>query len=36
MKYVEKIKMKKGQESSNELLEIDEIYVSGIGWKSKA
>ena len=36
MNYAEKIKMKRGKESSNELLEIDEIYVSGIGWKSKA
>lgn len=36
MKYAEKIKMIRGKENSNELLEIDEIYVSGIGWKSKA
>ena len=36
MKYAEKIKMIRGKENSNELLEIDEIYVSGIGWRSKA
>jgi len=36
MIYAEKIKMMRGKEKSNELLEIDEIYVSGIGWKSKA
>ena len=36
MKYAEKIKTTRGKENSNELLEIDEIYVSGIGWRSKA
>lgn len=36
MNYAEKIKMKQGKSDSNELTEIDEIYVSGFGWKSKA
>lgn len=36
MKYAEKIKMMRGKEKSNELMEIDEIYVTGIGWKAKA
>ncbi|MGN1338433.1 MAG: DUF3892 domain-containing protein [Candidatus Coprovivens sp.] len=36
MRYAEKIKMMRGKENSTELLEIDEIYVSGIGWKPKA
>lgn len=36
MQYAEKIKMKQGKSNSNELTEIDEIYVSGLGWKSKA
>lgn len=36
MLYAEKIKMINGKEKSNELLEIDEIYVSSIGWKKKS
>lgn len=36
MIYAERIKMMRGKEHSNDLLEIDEIYVSGIGWKPKA
>lgn len=36
MLYAEKIKMLKGKESSYNLLEIDEIYVSTIGWKKKS
>ena len=36
MIYAEKVKMMRGKEHSNELLEIDKIYVSGIGWKPKA
>lgn len=28
--------MLKGKENSNDLLEIDEIYVSSIGWKKKS
>lgn len=36
MRYAEKIKMMRGKENSTELLEIDKIYVSGIGWKPKA
>lgn len=36
MSYAEKIKMIKGKEKSYELLEIDEIYVTGIGWKKKS
>lgn len=36
MKYAEKIKMLKGKENSNDLLEIGEIFVSSIGWKKKS
>ena len=36
MKYAEKIRMLKGKENSTNLIEIDEIYVSSIGWQKKA
>ena len=36
MLYAEKIKMVKGKEETNNLLEIDEIYVSSIGWEKKS
>ena len=36
MFYAQKIKMKKGKDKSNDLLEIDEIFVGGFGWQKKA
>ena len=36
MFFAQKIKMQKGKENSNELLEIDEIFVGGFGWQKKA
>jgi len=31
-----KVKMIKGKDTSNDLLEIDEIFVDGFGWQKKA
>lgn len=36
MKYAEKIRMIWGKENSTNLMEIDEIYVSSIGWQKKS
>lgn len=36
MFFAEKIRMKIGKEKSNNLLEIDEIFVNGFGWQKKA
>ena len=36
MFYAQKIKMKKEKDKSNDLLEIDEIFVGGFGWQKKA
>ena len=36
MFFAEKIKMQKGKEKSNNLLEIDEVFVRGFGWQKKA
>lgn len=36
MLYAQKIKMKKSMEYSNNLLEIDEIFVTGFGWRKKS
>lgn len=36
MFFATKIKMVKGKEKSNNLLEIDEIFVDGFGWQKKA
>lgn len=36
MLYAQKIKMIKGMEYSSNLLEIDEIFVTGFGWRKKS
>lgn len=36
MLYAQKIKMIKGMEHSSNLLEIDEIFVTGFGWRKKS
>lgn len=36
MLYAEKIKMLKNKEKSYDLLEIDEIYVTNLGWHKKS
>ena len=36
MLYAKIIKMKNGMEHSSNLLEIDEIFVTGFGWRKKS
>lgn len=36
MLYAQKIRMLKGMEDSSSLLEIDEIFVTGFGWRKKS